>query len=67
MRKPLSLLFSAVILSTLPGCLVSVPESMSKPAECVDINVHGLLNVLARTVYLFSASNDLIDGKAGPS
>lgn len=28
------------------AALVSVPESMSKPAECVDINVHGLLNVL---------------------
>ena len=25
---------------------VSVPESMTKPGECVDINVHGLLNVL---------------------
>ncbi|MCW1924163.1 NAD-dependent epimerase/dehydratase family protein [Luteolibacter arcticus] len=28
------------------AALVSVPESMAKPAECVDINVHGLLNVL---------------------
>jgi len=28
------------------AAMVSVPESMSKPAECVDINVHGLLNVL---------------------
>jgi UDP-glucose 4-epimerase len=28
------------------AALVSVPESMSKPSECVDINVHGLLNVL---------------------
>jgi UDP-glucose 4-epimerase len=28
------------------AALVSVPESMSKPGECVDINVHGLLNVL---------------------
>ncbi len=28
------------------AALVSVPESMSKPCECVDINVHGLLNVL---------------------
>jgi UDP-glucose 4-epimerase len=28
------------------AALVSVPESMSKPAECVDINVHGLLNAL---------------------
>jgi UDP-glucose 4-epimerase len=28
------------------AALVSVPESMSKPAECVDINVHGLLQVL---------------------
>lgn len=28
------------------AALVSVPESMSKPAEAVDLNVHGLLNVL---------------------
>lgn len=28
------------------AAMVSVPESMSKPAECVDINVSGLLNVL---------------------
>ena len=28
------------------AAMVSVPESMSKPGECVDINVHGLLNVL---------------------
>jgi UDP-glucose 4-epimerase len=28
------------------AALVSVPESMEKPGECVDINVHGLLNVL---------------------
>jgi nucleoside-diphosphate-sugar epimerase len=28
------------------AALVSVPESMSKPAECVDINVQGLLHVL---------------------
>lgn len=28
------------------AALVSVPESMEKPAECVDINVNGLLNVL---------------------
>jgi UDP-glucose 4-epimerase len=28
------------------AALVSVPESMAKPRECVDINVHGLLNVL---------------------
>lgn len=28
------------------AAMVSVPESMSKPADCVDINVHGLLNVL---------------------
>lgn len=28
------------------AALVSVPESMAKPAECVDINVLGLLNVL---------------------
>ena len=28
------------------AAMVSVPESMSKPGECVDINIHGLLNVL---------------------
>jgi len=28
------------------AALVSVPESIQKPAECVDINVKGLLNVL---------------------
>jgi len=28
------------------AALVSVPESMSKPGECVDINVQGLLHVL---------------------
>jgi UDP-glucose 4-epimerase len=28
------------------AALVSVPESMQRPAETVDINVHGLLNVL---------------------
>jgi UDP-glucose 4-epimerase len=28
------------------AALVSVPESMAKPGECVDINVHGLLTVL---------------------
>ncbi len=28
------------------AAMVSVPESMAKPAECVDINVLGLLNVL---------------------
>ena len=28
------------------AAMVSVPESMFKIAECVDINVHGLLNVL---------------------
>ncbi len=28
------------------AALVSVPESMEKPGECVEINVHGLLNVL---------------------
>lgn len=28
------------------AALVSVPESMEQPAECVDINVHGLLHVL---------------------
>ncbi len=28
------------------AALVSVPESISRPAECVDINVKGLLNVL---------------------
>ena len=29
------------------AALVSVPESMSKIGECIDINVNGLLNVLA--------------------
>ena len=28
------------------AALVSVPESMSKPSECIDINAQGLLNVL---------------------
>lgn len=28
------------------AALVSVPESMEKPSECVDINMNGLLNVL---------------------
>jgi len=28
------------------AALVSVPESMEKPSECVDINVNGLINVL---------------------
>ena len=28
------------------AAMVSVPESMAKPAECVEINVKGLLNVL---------------------
>jgi UDP-glucose 4-epimerase len=28
------------------AALVSVPESMAKPGECVNINVHGLLNVI---------------------
>lgn len=28
------------------AALVSVAQSMNKPSECVDINVHGLLNVL---------------------
>ena len=28
------------------AAMISVPESMEKPGECVDINVHGLLNVL---------------------
>lgn len=28
------------------AALISVPESMSKPQECVDLNVTGLLNVL---------------------
>ncbi len=32
------------------AALVSVPESMAKPGECVDINVHGLLNVLEASV-----------------
>ncbi|HEY3997316.1 MAG TPA: NAD-dependent epimerase/dehydratase family protein [Candidatus Xenobia bacterium] len=28
------------------AAMVSVPESLEKPGECVDINVHGTLNVL---------------------
>jgi UDP-glucose 4-epimerase len=28
------------------AALISVPESMAKPRECVDLNVTGLLNVL---------------------
>ncbi len=32
------------------AALVSVPESMEKPSECVDINVNGLLNVLEESV-----------------
>ena len=32
------------------GAMISVEESMSKPAECVDINVNGLLNVLNAAV-----------------
>lgn len=28
------------------AAMISVPESMAKPAECVEINVQGLLNVL---------------------
>jgi UDP-glucose 4-epimerase len=28
------------------AAMVSVPESMAKPAECVEINVNGLLNIL---------------------
>lgn len=28
------------------AAMISVPESMEKPAECVEINVRGLLNVL---------------------
>ena len=28
------------------AALVSVPESIEKPFECIDINVHGLLNLL---------------------
>jgi len=32
------------------AALVSVPESMAKPRECVDINVTGLLNVLDAAV-----------------
>ncbi|MBT4223292.1 MAG: NAD-dependent epimerase/dehydratase family protein [Opitutae bacterium] len=31
------------------AALVSVPESMEKPSECVDINVKGLLNVLEQS------------------
>lgn len=49
-----SILDRALLDSLMPGidyifhlaALVSVPESMSKPAEAVDLNVHGLINVL---------------------
>jgi UDP-glucose 4-epimerase len=49
------------------AALVSVPESMAKPGECVDINVHGLLNVLeeasaARVKKLVFASSAAIYG-----
>jgi thiosulfate/3-mercaptopyruvate sulfurtransferase len=39
MRKPLSLLLSAVILSTLPGCLVSMPETNPLPEWNEDLLV----------------------------
>ena len=42
------------------AALVRVPESMAKPGECVDINMHGLLNVLeeglARTREFFKTT-----------
>lgn len=45
------------------AAMISVPESMEKPAECVEINVQGLLNVLesaaaagARKVVLASSA-----------
>lgn len=49
-----SILDRALLETLMPGvdyvfhlaALVSVPESMSRPAEAVDLNVHGLLNVL---------------------
>ena len=28
------------------AAMISVPESMDKPAECIDINVNGLINIL---------------------
>jgi len=49
------------------AALISVPESMSKPQECVDLNVTGLLNVLtaaaeARVTKLVLASSAAIYG-----
>ncbi|MES2922053.1 MAG: NAD-dependent epimerase/dehydratase family protein [Verrucomicrobiota bacterium] len=49
------------------AALVSVPESMAKPAESVDINVHGLLNVIeqaaaARVKKLVFASSAAVYG-----
>lgn len=49
------------------AALVSVPESMAKPGECMDINVHGLLNVLeeasmARVKKLVFASSAAVYG-----
>ena len=49
------------------AALVNVPESMTKPGECVDINVQGLLNVLeeaysARAKKLVLASSAAIYG-----
>lgn len=49
------------------AALISVPESMSKPQECVDLNVTGLLNVLtaaaeAKVTKLVLASSAAIYG-----
>jgi UDP-glucose 4-epimerase len=49
------------------AAMVSVPESMARPGECVDINVRGLLNVLeeasaARAGKLVLASSAAIYG-----
>ncbi|WPJ95527.1 NAD-dependent epimerase/dehydratase family protein [Coraliomargarita algicola] len=49
-----SILDSAALAKAMEGvdyvfhlaALISVPESMEKPHECVDLNVNGLLNVL---------------------
>lgn len=45
-REQVKLAVEGVDLIFHLAAMVSVPESMARPSECVDINVHGLLNVL---------------------
>ena len=33
------------------AAMISVPESMDKPLECVDINLNGLINILDASLY----------------